>query len=63
MAKSKPKDTSDPAMRAALDLQLGKLRRWEGDNDAYQEMCRSADAKVAAATEAARAKRERDERG
>lgn len=63
MAKAKPKDTCEPTKRAELDLLLGKLRRWEGDNEAYQEMCRSADAKVAAATEAARNKRERDERG
>lgn len=62
MAKSKPKDTSDPTQRAELDLQLGRLRRWEGDNDAYQEMCKSADAKVSAATEAARKKREEAER-
>lgn len=62
MARAKPKDTSDPAKRAELDLQLGRLRRWEGGNEEYQEMCRSADAKVAAATEAARLKREAAER-
>lgn len=60
---AKHKDSHDPAQRTALDLLLGRIRRWEGDNKTYQEMCRSADARVSAATEVARKKREKDERG
>ena len=44
---AKPKDTSNPAFRAALDLQLGRIERLEG-TDTYQEMCVAANETVAA---------------
>lgn len=43
---AKPKDTCDPAFRAALDLQLGRIRTLEG-TETYQEMCVAANETVA----------------
>lgn len=44
---AKPKDTSSPAFRAALDLQLRRIERLEG-TEIYQEMCVAANETVAA---------------
>ena len=45
---AKTKDTCDPAFRAALDLQLGKIRGMEERSAEYAEMCQAANETVAA---------------
>lgn len=47
-AKTKVPDDTDPTARAALTALVNKLRRWEADNEVYQEMLASADKRVAA---------------
>lgn len=41
-------DDADPTQRSALTALTNKLRRWEKTNEVYQEMCASADRRVAA---------------
>lgn len=44
---TRPKDTCSPIQRAALDLQLRRLRYMEDTSAVYQEMCAAANFTVA----------------